>query len=380
MSEETIRREATPTEANAFDLQLFASETVATEGKTLAPSIFSATESTIPAYGKALQGKGVNAFLSTNKKDITEDFTGNRGEIQTESGVSVIFDNLKELKLTGHAHKLLRAITMEFTSNVPFRGTTEANIGNFRIVHLSVERYMELCGITDRKEARKAIKEACNALYSASLKWEEERYIKEPGKRTKKQKITYNMRILSAKAELERGDIIASLTPEIALYLSHSYITFYPTKLFLLNTRSNPNSLHFGDKLTLHYSMNMDKPNANIIGVLTLLKSSPNIPRYEEIASKGQIDQRIIEPFERDLDELKAKGVINCWHYCNTNGAELTEDQLKRMDYETFSGLNIYFELADFPDQTERLAKKKETIEKRKKAKAKQERSKKKAE
>ena len=46
----------------------------------------------------------------------------------------------------------------------------------------------------------------------------------------------------------------------------------------------------------------------------TLLSASPNLPLYNEVNWAGrQINQRIIEPFERDMDTLAD---TLTWIYC----------------------------------------------------------------
>jgi hypothetical protein len=63
--------------------------------------------------------------------------------------------------------------------------------------------------------------------------------------------------------------------------------------------------------------MNYNKSNENIIRVGTLLRSTPCIPKYEEIKEKGEITRRIIKPFERDMNAVKD---TLSWRYCGPKG------------------------------------------------------------
>ena len=81
-----------------------------------------------------------------------------------------------------------------------------------------------------------------------------------------------------------------------------------------------------------------------------------------------QLDQRIIKPFERDMDALQS---TLSWHYCHSLNEPLTEEELAVMDYETFKELLVFTSWHNYPDQTARLERKAERIEEAKKPKRK---------
>ena len=109
--------------------------------------------------------------------------------------------------------------------------------------------------------------------------------------------------------------------------------------------------------------MNAGTPTENIISVQTLLNSTDELPRYEDIASTGRIDQRIIRPFERDMDALSN---TLSWEYCHSKGAPLTAEELLNMDYSLFRSLLIKITWVDYPAEVAIKA-----IERREVAKAK---------
>ena len=95
-----------------------------------------------------------------------------------------------------------------------------------------------------------------------------------------------------------------------------------------------------------HYRSNIGKPNQNIIKVKTLLDMT-DIPRYEEIAEKGEINRKIFARFERDMDNLQELGLIKKWDYCKPNGVPLAQDERKKMTYKQFISYDVYFIMPD---------------------------------
>ena len=84
---------------------------------------------------------------------------------------------------------------------------------------------------------------------------------------------------------------------------------------------------------------------------------------------KGRaLTRLIIEPFERDLDALEE---TLSWTYCHSNNTPLTDEELATLSYDVFKDLLIHTEWKDYPDQTARLQRKAEAIEKQTQAKTK---------
>lgn len=80
-----------------------------------------------------------------------------------------------------------------------------------------------------------------------------------------------------------------------------------------------------------------------------MLKSLPDLPDYE---NTRRVSELIIAPFERDLDALVDDyGILNAWEYCNKEGVSISEEQLKNIDYATWSNLFVLFEPKDFPEK-----------------------------
>ena len=277
------------------------------------------------------QGTATNTLtkISTirNKSIIVDDITGQA--VIERGGLTVnIADYVsKGIKIKASTHRLLDALTARFTESGAKSST----------VQMPLKEYMELCGLKDEKEARKQVKEDLEALYALTLSF------KGKGKNALD---FVDFRLCDYKG-ITNGVIIFNYSLPFYGVLKQYPIMRLPTEYFKLNAKRNPNSAYFLRKISEHKNMNSTKPNENIISVQTLLNSTDELPKYEDIASTGQIEQRIIKPFERDLDALSE---VLKWEYCHSNGDPLTDSELYNMDYALFSTLLIKVEWRDYPE------------------------------
>ena len=344
-------------------------------------------------YKNILQGKPTNALSGASSRRASYNPITKAGSIMTSEGVEVFLNHYNAIALNVPAKKLLDALTIALTLNIPNKDEIKkmsveeltSVINQRRTVTLTVDEYMDLCGLKDRKEARKSLKASLEAIYNIDLEWDEERYIIPEGKKRRvKELVHFHTRVASTRGEIKRsGDIVFSFNMDLAEYLANAYIMPYPTALFKISAKYNPYSYSIGRKLAEHHNMNIGKSNANIISVESLIKRVQDLPSYDEVMGMDKhINQRIIEPFERDIEALVANGMLRSWEYTNASNQPLTDEQLKTMDYSTWVKLLIHFELESYPDQTERLArleakkeqakKQKENAVKRAKSKAKE--------
>ena len=231
------------------------------------------------------------------------------------------------------------------------------------IVTLPLSEYMEKRGLKDRKEARKQVMDDLETLFNAKISFKE--------KRGKEEQAFLDMRICDSKGINRKGDITFSFGSTFFALLKGYPIMPYPEQLLRLNSKRNPNSYALLRKIAEHKNMNAGKKNENIIAVSTLLSACESIPDYESVkqsANNRHVTERIIEPFERDMNALEE---TLTWEYCHRNGSPLTEEELAQFDYRIFSESLIYTHWKDYPDQTKRLEKKAQKIEDAKKAKSK---------
>jgi hypothetical protein len=86
-----------------------------------------------------------------------------------------------------------------------------------------------------------------------------------------------------------------------------------PQEALTGNLRKHPHKYCLMRKISELKRMNLCKPNEDIIRVNTLLAVCPALPTYEEVlASNHSFNERIKEPFERDMKELQS---VISWKY-----------------------------------------------------------------
>jgi hypothetical protein len=334
------------------DLQLFNAEAQEAQPErpkqaTIKPAI-KPTDSPIERrkdFSTIRQGTSTNALTklrATEGKGLTIDQITGDATIKNGNFILTIpkYEQLTGLKTS--TYQLLDAITVALTESGAKSPT----------VILPLEEYMKRRGLKDRKEAKTQAKADMEILRGASFSWEERR-----GKKTE----SYSFVNLADSGEIRRnGDIVFTYGTTFYNILLGYPVMPYPAQLQTLNSKRNPNSYYLLRKIAEHKNMNIGKKNEDIIAVKTLLSIAPFLPTYEEVMETGrQLDQRIIKPFERDMDALET---TLSWHYCHSLEQPLTDEELNTMSYATFEGLMIHTEWRNYPDQTARLERKAEAI------------------
>lgn len=258
------------------------------------------------------------------------------------------YDQLTGLKTS--THQLLDALVIDLTESGA-KSTT---------VILSLSDYMKRRGLKDRKEARKQFTADLNVLLGASLTWEENRGASTLA--TKGISITDSWEW----ADKKKTAIAYTFGQTFYKVLLGYPVMPYPAQLQTLNAKKNPNSYFLLRKIAEQKNMNVSDVNhGDIISVETLLSVAPYIPSYEEVMRGNRNTlNRIIEPFERDMDALED---TLTWEYCHSKGTPLTQAERDGMTYDLFKGLLVKIQWKHYPDQTARLERKAEQIEEAKK-------------
>lgn len=300
----------------------------------------------MPDFRTIRQGAATNTLTKTytaRRKIPIDQFTGTATITKGDLIVNIANYSQQPIKLKASTYRLLDAITAKFTETGGKRATVE----------MPLNEYMELCGLSDVKEARQQVKDDLDALYRLSLSFQ--------GKG--KHSLNFiDMRLCAAKG-IVNGVIQFSYSEPFYQILLQYPIMALPTGYFRINAKRNPNSPALLRKITEHKNMNVAKSNADTISVKTLLQCADSLPLYSEVSGHGgQPTQRIIEPFERDLDVLED---VLTWEYCHSNGEPLTEAELTALDYFTFEGLLIRVHWKEYPARPKELA-----IERQRKAAA----------
>ncbi len=309
-------------------------------------------------YAKMLNGPGVNNGLRASKRRMKRKDNIKAGELkiigeQDIDGVHIELSNFDRLSLTDTARKLFHILATKLTKQIPYLATAEQILKGRRVC-LSLDEYMSLCGLTDRKEARKQMINSFEALYNLSLEWDEKSKIIDPetGKR-KYRKTHWKARLIDKQGIEEAitdGGITVYFPFEIAEYLSQAYIMQINLQALTIDTNKFRHAYALAIKLYTHYYQNAGKYKHVRLSVESLLKACPEMPRPEEV-SERHYKRQIIDPFETNIDALQEAGIIASWHYCNSGGEPLTDEQLRDYDFNDWLNWLVEYTLpADCPE------------------------------
>ena len=245
--------------------------------------------------------------------------------------------------------------------------------------NLTLDDYMTIRGLQDKETARKRFEEDMNLILNSTISYDKERKVTDKDGNVK----VYKSRIGGFNllqdwnwTDSKKNMITFKFTEIFFKILKHSTIMNLPILYYKINSNNNPASCDFLLKISILKNYNIGKDNENIISVDTLLKSTRAIPTKERVDEMDRnTAARIIEPFERDMNALQE---AFDWHYCHphSGGKELTDEELEKLDFDTFSRLMIKIDWKDYPDQTERLERQAERIAENKEKKKQREKAK----
>lgn len=81
---------------------------------------------------------------------------------------------------------------------------------------------------------------------------------------------------------------------------------YLPMELLGFNEKYNPHSYLLLQYITEHRRINTGRINENKIKVKSIYEHCKTLPRYEDIQNNRAVNERIIAPFERDLDNIQS--------------------------------------------------------------------------
>ncbi|GHT93108.1 hypothetical protein FACS1894122_07850 [Alphaproteobacteria bacterium] len=261
--------------------------------------------------------KALSTLPSANVKKAQLDLY--RQELAT-----IIIDNVTyEIENFHDVKKHMTASTMKIVDfllneDIKFVGNT------FRS---SVKEFMEFRGLKDFNNAKQQLIDGFRFL--SKLVW-----TSEEKKKGKKVGSSTRISIWGGYSNVEDGKIEFTFGEKFLESLEGCSVKKKSRQLMNTNDHKNPYSYFFGDTITTHKHMNRLKSNANLISVRTIISKCPIFPTYDEVITTGrQIQQRIIDPFERDMTALSE---MFSWEYCHTNGIPLSDDEIQNFNYDVF--------------------------------------------
>jgi len=304
----------------------------------------------MPAFSKAKQGQTINDLpmimasgheVTYNEKANTATFT--RGNLSFTMPDSILPRGLRV-----STNKLLDVLNIEFTKNG----------GKSPKVTTTLDYYMAACGLKDRKEARRQVSEELETLFTGSID------TIETGAGGYKASFS-GVRIIQDYLFTKDGTIEVTYSDKYYDLMKGYSSFFIPMQLLRINSHKNPHSYFLLDKINIQKEMNKNKPNEDIISVKALISICPDLPTYEEVMKGNKnVKDRIIKPFERDMDALKP---TLTWKYCHSKGKPLTKKEVADLTYAQFERLMVQITWNDYPkkaktaDKAEKPGKKKDS-------------------
>jgi hypothetical protein len=312
-------------------------------------------------YGLTVQGTLTNQTRQVGKKPAPGAEAGDLMSYQGEK-VKLVFLESKSfggVAMTAVMHKVLAMSFEELCRILPaggWQGLAKKKVeelDKYTGVTVSLSEYMRLTGTKDEKTARTAIKNACERLTRVMFS------------------VKVQNRIIQGyyftKWEYKRGgQIKLFFSTDFIKYCANTSPAYFHRSLYLVNGNNNPYAINIYFKLWQHFMQMRGKTGGGRLLVENIISSVPDIPTYEEVMEGNRVvHQRIIRPFERDMEALVELGAVLSWHYSNEAKERVTSEQVAGMDYEEWRGLYVSFEL-DLPDQTPYIEAHRERAEKAK--------------
>lgn len=261
------------------------------------------------------EDKGLN-FIRVEKRGLIARFS--------------IIDDDNNL-ITQSMHQLLDYMIILFNSN----GC------NNRTITINISDYTKLRGLESDAKVAIQVNNSLRKLSNIKLS-----YSSSIDERKKEYKYHLNeVKIIEEKGKKRNGRIKVKLTEKFSEAISGFPIMQYSMRLFQLNDKENPHSYFLLKRLLWHRHINHKHRNTTIISVEKLLDACPNLVKYESIVNVGQIRQRIIDPFERDLDVLSD---VFTWEYYYRDKKVLIKDS-KNITYDMFIESNLHINWIDYP-------------------------------
>lgn len=328
-------------------------------------------------YRLICNGRQINKLQCINKEDmrivepldrlgITEE---GRIVIKDEEGdIDVRLYNFDRVTMNVQSRKLLDMLLMKISERVHLEKSPKwADYCRIRGVEVSLDEFMSLCGLSDRKNARDQFRKAGQCLFSIAMSFEYSEW-RETGKRRKEHKHTFGANLFEAtlRTDIFENDIIVDskiefrFGPSLLEYLGYRHIMPINIKIFSIDTRKNPHAYNLARHFLDVYCVKKDKRQTPRISVKSLLDVCPELPTVDEVREKGNREywQKIQEPVQRDLDALSDIYGIVHWEYCHKKGIPLTDEELgltasgkKAYKFEDWLDLMIDFSLPGYPER-----------------------------
>lgn len=266
-------------------------------------------------FKNILQGKLTNAFLALSGDSFHLDqYTNNAYAIVNNVKFSVYnLNSLKNgFKFDSTIQRVFDIFILKLTERLPYKKElSNYEFNNFQQVSITLKEYMKLCNIKNNKtRAIEQLRNALNLLARFSVEFSDIHFIR----KNKSESEYYSFKIVNGVArEKFSGTFSIFFNVDFLRYLSQTYIMPFNLRLLQINLKHTPHAYKLARRLLLHLNMNFFKTNSNTISVRVLLEAT-DIPTYEKLKGNGQLKQKIISPFESNLNYLQQDHFLE-WNY-----------------------------------------------------------------
>ena len=239
----------------------------------------------------------------------------------------------------------LNQSTVQFILYVLHQATVKNLNIEDRVLYLSPTEYRGYRNLKNQDSLRDKINQDIHTMVSIHLEFDDLRF-----RFDKRTGLTHSyntkmyMDMFSSTSTYKKKVISIAFTPEFIDYYRSLPLMHIPKELFSIDTRRNKNSVSILWQLANLKNMNKKKSNNGIISVTNLLNHCSCIPNYEDIREHGQIKQRIIDPFIRDLEALKSVK----WQFIDEFNNVVDKSDIK--NYIDFVNLKIRYDFVS-PDE-----------------------------
>lgn len=203
-------------------------------------------------------------------------------------------------------------------------------------VVMSVKEAADLCGMTEasmRKKLLRDFKELANQRFSLRAGSDSVRQVDVSGG---------GFEISGDRAEF----VLSPDFMRFVLYLSSSWLDL-PRQLLRTQDGRYRAAFQLGVKICNHDNQNQGKPNQSWMKLTTLLRAATEIPRHDTVNRRHSKTERIMKPFEANMDHLRDIGVLTDWDYCHENGEPLTDEEQQAIQTERELGKPTPWEMAE---------------------------------
>ena len=214
--------------------------------------------------------------------------------------------------------------------------TATADGLNDTTVRLSLKEYMKMRGLKDERKARAQIKRDIDVLKRVSFE-----YVGQGKAKGNWLSVTLAGEVSGIINSIIIFQFGSSFYNSLKINENKSPLFMYfPKEALRLNDNAHPYSYFFARKIAAHKRMNIGKPNEDIIGVSTLIDACASFPSYNDVKRLGgHIAQRMLDPFERDMDALSDAFI---WEYAGNQPST----------YQEFIESNVHIIWGNYPDTT----------------------------